>query len=54
MEKYQTKVNEKFAAYDFADMNEDESTNASSAASKKIPQFELGAFLSQFPVYKGI
>ena len=46
MLQYQTKVNEKFAAHDFATTMHD--VNA------KVPSFELGAFLSQFALYKGI
>ena len=50
MIQFQTKVNERFAAYDFS--------NSAAAdqliTQKKIPQFDLGPFLSMFPVYKGI
>ena len=48
MTKYQTKVNEKFAAYDFAAASENNNSTI------RVPQFDHGAFLSMFPVYKGI
>jgi hypothetical protein len=41
---YTTKVNEKFALYDFS----------ASEPSKTEPKFDIGQFLSMFPLYKGI
>lgn len=49
MEKFKTKVNERFAQYDFA-----ASDMVCADVKSRPPQFDIGPFLQIFTLFKGI